>query len=201
MQLLKKGAEAEIWLKHDGRVIKKRVRKGYRVIQLDRKLREKRTRFETRLMDRARNVGVNVPRIIRQSKYSFEMEFVDGVQLKNVLNKDNYQKFGKKVGEMLAKLHAHNIIHGDFTTSNIMVRDDETYLMDFGLGFISASIEDKATDLHVFEETTKATHPEIFEDFVKLVLEEYRKSIGSEGERILSRLERIRKRGRYVQKT
>ncbi len=199
MQLLKRGAEAEIWLKKKNIVIKKRVKKGYRISQLDRKLRARRTRAEIRLMERARRAGLHVPRIIRHGKYFFEMEFIDGVQLKQILNKENYLYFGRIVGRMLATLHSSNLIHGDFTTSNIIVKDNKIHLIDFGLGFVSTSVEDKATDIHVFEETTKATHPEIFEEFVSAVLHEYVHNMGVDGRRILSRLEKIRERGRYKQ--
>jgi Kae1-associated kinase Bud32 len=199
MHLLKRGAEAEIWLKNSRTVIKKRVKKRYRIMQLDKRLREKRTRFEIRLMDKARSAGVKVPKIVRHGKYFFEMEYIKGKQLKQVLNENNYAYFAREAGQILATLHANKIIHGDFTTSNMIVSDDELYIIDFGLGFISTSVEDKATDIRVFEETTKATHPEIFENFVKLVLKEYIKT-GENGRKVLSRLEKIRERRRYVQK-
>jgi len=85
------------------------------------------------------------------------------------------------LGKMLARLHACNIVHGDLTTSNIMVRDNEEggaataggdagattslVLIDFGLSYSSTLLEDKAVDLYVLERAFLSTHPGT-EDYV-----------------------------------
>lgn len=60
----------------------------------------------------------------------------------------------------MAKMHDSGIIHGDLTTSNMMIRQNKSIVMiDFGLSFNSTLIEDKAVDLYVLERAFLSTHP------------------------------------------
>lgn len=45
-----------------------------------------------------------------------------------------------KLGDLVKKLHGIGIIHGDLTTSNMIFKDDEVYLVDFGLGALTATV-------------------------------------------------------------
>jgi len=96
-------------------------------------------------------------------------------------------------------------VHGDLTTSNIMVRNGEgdgvvgfgereVVLIDFGLGAVSTQDEDKAVDLYVLERAFTSTHPKaekLFQD----VLNSYEQSY--KGARVvLRRLQDVRMRGR-----
>lgn len=67
----------------------------------------------------------------------------------------------KRIGISLAKMHGLNVIHGDLTTSNLMLRKegDSVVVIDFGLSFVSALVEDKAVDLYVLERAFSSTHP------------------------------------------
>lgn len=65
-------------------------------------------------------------------------------------------------------MHDAEIVHGDLTTSNIMVRNEDTscslpgvdaVLIDFGLGIMKPSVDDKAVDLYVLERAFASTHP------------------------------------------
>ncbi len=61
-----------------------------------------------------------------------------------------------QLGESVAKLHNNHIIHGDLTSSNIMInleKEEKIFLIDFGLSFISENTENKAVDLFVFEKS------------------------------------------------
>ena len=51
--------------------------------------------------------------------------------------------------EMLAALHKADIIHGDYTPANLILESGgrRMFVIDFGLGFISNDIEDKAVDV------------------------------------------------------
>ena len=90
----------------------------------------------------------------------------------------------------MAKLHDADIIHDDLTTSNIMVRcmnhqeneklgvisdaplslnSEELVLIDFGLSYVSRSIEDKAVDLYLLERNFLATHPHLESDFTFII--------------------------------
>ncbi|KAG0164053.1 TP53 regulating kinase, partial [Apophysomyces sp. BC1015] len=72
-----------------------------------------------------------------------------------------FDSLGKKIGTALAKMHSLDVIHGDLTTSNLMLRemDDSLVVIDFGLSYISTLPEDKAVDLYVLERAFSSTHP------------------------------------------
>ena len=76
METIAKGAEAILY-KNEDKVIKERVRKGYRIPVIDDDLRRKRTRLEARLMNEARRVGVNVPlaRELGENKIEIDAKF------------------------------------------------------------------------------------------------------------------------------
>ena len=79
----------------------------------------------------------------------------------------------KLIGEAVGKMHDADIVHGDLTTSNIMIREvysggggistmpktQEVVLIDFGLATIQTLMEDKAVDLYVLERAFLSTHP------------------------------------------
>jgi len=63
-------------------------------------------------------------------------------------------------------MHDAEIVHGDLTTSNLMVKDSadsgaapEVVVIDFGLGMMKPNQEDKAVDLYVLERAFISTHP------------------------------------------
>lgn len=65
-----------------------------------------------------------------------------------------------EVGKYIALLHGDSVIHGDLTTSNMIVTESGTlYLIDFGLSYIRNNIEDFAVDLYVLEKAFISTHP------------------------------------------
>jgi len=61
MHIIKRGAEAVIYDVGDA-VLKYRVKKGYRIREIDESQRRKRTKREARIMTEARRIGVLVPR-------------------------------------------------------------------------------------------------------------------------------------------
>ena len=89
----------------------------------------------------------------------------------------------------------NNIVHGDITTSNILLKGDTLVFVDFGLGQISNKTEDKATDLLVFEKTFTATHVDL-ETGWELVLEGYLEAYNEPS--VLKRIEKIKERARYA---
>src|SRR3989344_3466441 len=126
MKKLAEGAEAIIYL-HDNKIIKERVRKLYRHPDIDEKIRKKNTRFESRLLEKAAKL-IPVPKILHSDDKAMkiEMEFIEGKKLRDAVDElSNGEKkdIFNKVGLKLAKLHNANIIHGDLTTSNIILRE------------------------------------------------------------------------------
>jgi len=110
----------------------------------------------------------------------------------------------KRVGHAVGRLHDIGIIHGDLTTSNLMLRhakeeatqnlEGDVYLIDFGLATTSSQDEDQAVDLYVLERAFGSTHPQA-EGLFKEVLKSYEQSF-RRGKTVLKRLEDVRQRGR-----
>jgi Kae1-associated kinase Bud32 len=196
-QILACGAEAVIYKKENS-VTKKRIKKSYRIKELDDKIRKLRTRGEAKLIERASKV-VLVPKISKSSESSKEivMDFIDGKKLSEYLNGfdlKEQKKIARKIGESVAKLHDANLIHGDLTTSNMIYKDDEVYFIDFGLGFHSTKIEDRAVDLYLLKQALEAKH---FENFKVLFGEILKKYQSKDRGKVLIQLEKVEKRRRY----
>ena len=189
---ISQGAEAVI-IRDDDRIIKKRVKKSYRIQQIDEKLRLSRTRKESRLLREAIRVGVPVPHVIETKKYDIIMDFIDGVKLRDII--ENNHGLAGELGKLIAVLHERNIIHGDITTSNALFSDGKLYLIDFGLGSFSFKTEDKAVDLWLLKEVLESSHSEpnlLWKTFLKGYEKHYKDS-----KKVIRRLEEIQKRGRY----
>ena len=88
MELLYQGAEAKIYL-DKGKVIKERIKKDYREEELDIFLRKTRTKKEAKLLSDVKRLGLKVPIVYNVEKFSIDMEFIDGIILKNKLNNLN----------------------------------------------------------------------------------------------------------------
>lgn len=188
-----RGAEAVLYRFKDV-LVKDRIMKDYRLKEIDLKLRKTRTKKEANLMQKIDFA----PKVIEVEEYRIKMEFIDGVLLKNVLdelNEHERKKIMVLAGEQIAKMHDMNIIHGDLTTSNIILKDSKTWFIDFGLGFVSVKIEDKAVDLHLLKQALEAKHYMHFEESFKSVLEGYKKS--KNYNEVMERLKKVESRGRY----
>ena len=122
------------------------------------------------------------------------MENIPGKKLSENLEKLNYKKICKQIGENLTKLHDQDIIHGDLTTSNMIYNNNQTYTIDFGLGFHSKKVEDKAVDLHLIQQALNAKHYKIAEECFKIILKNYKPE---KYKLIIERIAVIEKRGRY----
>lgn len=196
--IIAKGAEA-ILEKEGNILVKQRVKKGYRIKQIDEKLRKSRTKQEARLIREAGRVGLSVPQIRDESKFEIKMDFVDGKKVKDVLSQENYVDIGRLVAKGVAKLHSNDIIHGDLTTSNMILKDNIIYFIDFGLGFQSQKIEDKAVDLYLLHEALESTHFSVLKKLWDLILETYEKNY-SNADKVIKTLSSIEKRRRYTKK-
>jgi Kae1-associated kinase Bud32 len=201
-RLIKRGAEAEIYLgKYMGRnvVRKKRVRKKYRIKEIDEELRSYRTKKESLLITKSREAGIAVPLIydVDVKKMEITMEYIEGIRIKDCIDKidkNRQKKVCKRIGESIALLHEHGIIHGDITTSNLILAHEKIYFIDFGLGENSRDIEKRGVDMHLLMEAFKAAH--INKDLFMWVSEEYEHC--SEGSDVLKKVKEIEKRGRYM---
>lgn len=186
------GAEAEVEIKDDI-VVKKRPEKDYRHDKLDSRLREERTQMEEKLIMEARKYGVNAPEVEKLEDSTLEIEKVEGEPLKERVEED--KELLKDLGENIAYLHSTDIIHGDLTTSNVLVEKNTVVLIDFGLAFRSERVEDKAVDLHLLKQVLETSHPEVAEESWQKFKAGYLEY--EESEAVLEQLEEVEKRGRY----
>lgn len=198
--LIAQGAEAKLFKEKDT-IIKDRISKGYRLPILDERLRKQRTKRESKIIEKASKL-IPVPKLIKsdENNKKIEMEFIDGLKLSNNLDSlDNNLEICKIIGQQIAVLHDNNLIHGDLTTSNMILsnKDKKVYFIDFGLSFESSKSEDKAVDLHLIKQALEAKHFKHYESFWKSILEGYKSSKTTK--ETLKRLEAVEKRGRYKQ--
>jgi len=204
-QIINKGAEAEIF-KHRNTIIKFRPEKKYRNEQIDLQLRKFRTNRETKVLQKLAELNVPAPQLVGQDsefmlknnidpKFSINMNFIEGNQLKTILSADNFKSYAMQVGDIVAKMHNNDIVHGDLTTSNMLVNDDKVFLIDFGLSNFSTKVEDKAVDLHLLKEALNSKHPlfadKLFNDIVDKYKECYPGAID-----VLKRFEQVELRGK-----
>ena len=191
MREIARGAESIIYLDDDGSIIKKRAPKSYRLKEIDDALRKTRTRREAKVIEK---INVPCPKLILadDKDMSIKMEHIDGRKIRDVFD----VRWCRRIGEHVASMHNQNIIHGDLTTSNMLLKEDEIYLIDFGLSYFSTKIEDRAVDLHLLKQALESKHYKTAEDAFKEVLEGYRKTAKKAGE-ILLRLEVVEERGRH----
>ena len=197
MKIIRQAAEAIIY-RHGNEVIKERIKKSYRIDDIDLKLRKSRTRKEAKLLEKVENA----PKVLGadEKRMKIRMEFIDGKLVKNVLDgmdKKRRSLILREIGGKIARMHDNDIIHGDLTTSNMIIKD-KIYFIDFGLGFISNKIEDKAVDMHLLRQALESKHYKHSEESFKEILEGYKMS--KNWREVLNRLEKIEKRGRYKNK-
>ena len=197
-KLIAQGAEAVITLEKQT-ITKNRVKKSYRLPILDERLRKGRTKRETRILEKAIKI-IPVPKIIKSDEKNkqIQMEFIEGKKLsENLDNIKNAKDVCKQIGQNIAKLHDSDIIHGDLTTSNMILKENLVYFIDFGLSYESSKSEDKAVDLHLIKQALEAKHFQHFELYWKSIIEGYK--ISKYSKPVLKRLEAVEKRGRYKQ--
>lgn len=197
-EIIQRGAEAVLY-REDGKLVKERVAKGYRLPVLDEEIRKRRTKLETRLLEKARRAGVSVPGAEMEGKHVIRMDYIDGDRVKDVLNSmksAERKKTAEKIGAAIAILHSADIVHGDLTTSNMILKGGELYLIDFGLGKVSHKVEDKATDLFLLYEALISTHIEISEALWKTIINIYMQKYSTASD-VMTRFEKIGRRRRY----
>lgn len=191
-----RGAEALLERTDEG-VRKTRKPKEYRHEQLDARLRRERTAAEARLTSEARRAGVPTP-VIRDLDIqagTIIFEHVGDCDLTEAITTPRLAE----LGGALATCHDAGIIHGDPTPRNVRVAPDEDrlYLIDFGLGFASDHVEDRAMDLHVLDQSLSGTAADI-EPARAAIRDGYVDvAVDFDQGAVLDRLAAIETRGRY----
>ena len=199
-KIIQQGAEAIIYLDEKrGEVIKNRVKKSYRIPVLDERIRKLRTRGEGKLLEKASKI-IDIPKVnkVDEKTKELHLEFIDGMKLSESLDDfplEAQKKICRSVGESVGKIHSNDIIHGDLTTSNMILKDERIYLIDFGLGFSSKRVEDKAVDLHVLKQALEARHFKHWEELFRAVEKGYK--LSKDFGKVFDQLKKVEKRGRY----
>lgn len=238
LTLLTQGAEALVYrttylTPTTSCALKYRPAKPWRHRILDQRLTRARILAEARVLVKCRREGVNVPAVLGLDWEGgwLALEWVHGWTVRRVLDwwvkvqsrgvfegaeaegktVEEVRGLMERIGWAVGGLHAGGVVHGDLTTSNLMVRPDvfdsaslatleiqsldgQVVLIDFGLAQQSTAEEDKAVDLYVLERAFGSTHPEAEKAF-SAVLEAYGNSYKG-GKTVLRRLEDVRMRGR-----
>ena len=182
-------------------IIKERVSKNYRIKELDEKIRKSRTKREINILEKSVKI-INVPKILAKSEFSISMEYINGDKIADCLDECNDKdriKICKLIGKEVALLHNNNIIHGDLTTSKMILKDNKVYFIDFGLGFIDHKIEHKAVDLHLLRQALESKHFKHYKSSFEAVIDSYKEN-SNNSEAIFKRLDIVEGRGRYKNK-
>ncbi|KAJ9477022.1 EKC/KEOPS complex subunit BUD32 [Pseudozyma hubeiensis] len=201
-------------------LLKWRFPKTYRHPTLSNNITASRTIMEARALLRCAKAGVAVPsvRCVDEKEGILGLELIAGKSVREwlgggaegedetliddgdaeeeeaVLSENDQAKLMRLIGKQLAIMHEADIIHGDLTTSNMMLRPaspsttadgasatvdldrDEVVLIDFGLSSVSAFAEDKAVDLYVLERAFASTHP-ASEALYRTILDSYAEEV------------------------
>ncbi|CAI2379651.1 unnamed protein product [Moneuplotes crassus] len=224
--IISQGAEGRIFVSEifaTPCIVKERFIKKYRVPELDTKITKQRITQETRNMARVKKAGVNTPALffLDHENRKIYMEYLQEptitvkqflLEIEDINIPRITESLCQKIGESLAKMHQANIIHGDLTTSNMMVDKESIshedpaentcalYLIDFGLSFFSLKTEDKAVDLYVLKRAMISLHPGSEVLFDKII-EKYREWMCQEkcedkGNEIIEKYKDVELRGR-----
>lgn len=214
-ELVRQGAEAKL---HRGTylgksaIIKERFIKKYRQPQLDSFLTKERIRAECRAIIRCKTAGVLTPTIYLadlQRRMIIMEHFDHSITVREFIKKANKKQLievATMIGVELAKMHSNGVIHGDPTSSNMLlvntknedkfdeVGDLKVAFIDFGLAHIEITSEDKGVDLYVLERALLSTHMVAEELFLHILdaYEAYHKSC----KEAIQKYEEVKSRGR-----
>jgi TP53 regulating kinase and related kinases len=203
-QMIYQGAEAKIIRStyHGFSVVKKkRMHKRYRIKEIDTVLIKSRTRDEAKIMALARTIGVSVPIIydVDMKSGCITFEYIKGDRVKNIfdsLTMEKRKNLCYLIGSQIALLHNAEIVHGDLTTSNMLVSDQKVYFIDFGLSELTADVEARGVDLHLLMEALESTHSSYKTSFSD-VFKGYSDIYKSDAKKVKEKIDDIVKRGRY----
>ncbi|KAJ2997447.1 hypothetical protein NUW58_g645 [Xylaria curta] len=224
--------------------LKYRPPKPWRHPVLDARLTRHRILSEARNLAKCSREGVSVPTVyaIDENAGWLMMEWVAGGPVRAAINewlrrrRDAERAEGRsgdaivegtreadgdlvallrRIAAAVGRLHKVGIVHGDLTTSNMMLRpwergkepangynegvdgllEGDIVMIDFGLASQSVSEEDRAVDLYVLERAFASTHPRA-EKLFTAVLEAVYRDAFRQAPIVLKKLEDVRMRGR-----
>lgn len=203
MKLLKKGAEADIYITSwNGQksILKIRKKKDYRIQSLDTRIRTLRTVREAKMLSEVKSFGIITPLVyfVDEKKCKIFLQYIKGGLVRDLSSRQIIQVC-KEIGNIAGILHKNGIMHGDLTTSNFILSKKGLVILDFGLSQKTNEIVDFAIDLRLFKEVLNSAHAQIVNNAWTLFLQGYQKILGKNlAEKIINQVSVIEKRGRYA---
>jgi len=220
-------------------LVKERFKKKYRLPELDDQLTKERIKTELKAILRCQEICISVPSVYfvdYERKWIIFEYIINSITAKQYLDifvrkfsqSSDFQAilrlFGFRYGELLAKMHMSDLVHGDLTTSNLLIRlskdtqeldktsieallektnileQVEFVLIDFGLSYFTSNAEQKAVDLYVLERAIRSSHINSLMDYI---LEGYIHNEGHASEQqesskrlVINKFKEVRMRGR-----
>ncbi len=203
MKILKKGAEADIYLTEWSNlpsILKIRKTKPYRNPILDAKIRKQRTIKESQMISEVKSFGIPTPLVyfVNLTNSSILMQKIPGIPVHD-LSDLKIIKLSKEIGKLVGIMHKNGIMHGDLTTSNFILYKNKVYVIDFGLSQKTIKSEDHAVDLRLIKEILNSAHAKIMESAWKNFLSGYKSVVGTiTYSKIMHSVSDIESRGRYA---
>ncbi len=203
MKLLKKGAEADIYLikwNKSNAILKIRKSKNYRNPTLDSKIRKQRTIKESQIISEVKSFGITSPLVyfVNLKESEIIMQEIPGIPIHD-LPESKIINLSTKIGKLVGTMHKNGIMHGDLTTSNFILYKNKVYVIDFGLSQKTVKPEDHAVDLRLIKEILNSAHAKIMESSWKNFLLGYKSIVGpSKFTKITNLVSVIESRGRYA---
>lgn len=203
MKLLKRGAEADIYLSDAGgteQILKIRRPKPYRNPLLDARLCRQRTIREAQAIALVKSFGVQSPLVhfVDIKSYTIAMQKMPGRPVHD-LPESKIVGVSGEIGRLVGLMHRNGLMHGDLTTSNFLHFRGMTCVLDFGLSQRTSKPEDHAVDLRLIKEILNSAHAGIMEPAWRNFLSGYGRSAGAAyRERVSGLVSVIEGRGRYA---
>lgn len=203
MKLVKKGAEADIYLTKWNElpaILKIRKTKPYRNPILDAKIRKQRTIKESQMISEVKSFGIPTPLVyfVNLTNSSIIMQEIPGIPVHDLPDL-KIIKLSKEIGRLVGIMHKNGIMHGDLTTSNFILYKNKVYVIDFGLSQKTIKSEDHAVDLRLIKEILNSAHAKIMESAWKNFLSGYKSVVGPVNyTKIIHLVSVIESRGRYA---
>lgn len=202
-----RGAEADLLLSSIDQwelVIKRRTKKNYRHESLDDSIRRERTFSEADTIHQAKVAGAKVPSIvgINLETNSILMTHIEGTVLRDgldTMNRADAVELFQSLGAQIGLLHYAGIIHGDLTTSNIVVtKSGNPFIVDFGMSRRSSDPEDRGVDLHLLQRSITTSHVKNASPLIKALGRGYEETAGEAiRQSSWAKAGEIARRGRY----
>ena len=203
MKLLKKGAEADIYItswNDQNSILKIRKKKDYRIDSLDTRIRTLRTIKEAKMLSEVKSFGIFTPLVyfVDEKKSEIYLQFIKGKLVRDLSIKQILRTC-KEIGQIVGVLHKNGVMHGDLTTSNFILSQKGLVILDFGLSQKTDKIDDYAIDLRLFKEVLNSAHAQIVNTAWALFIEGYQNILGENiTNRVINQVSVIEKRGRYA---